>query len=138
MNKILGLAILAILAAGPAHAQRSFSGTSVINGTGLGIGNGGGGGAGSSVGGGGAVTFRTLPPTPPTAFQVTSVSGVGSEFVPSSWTQFEKGLAEGKAQLALERKTLGEVAAEYRRTEKPKAKLAFVQDAYGNAVIERQ
>jgi len=59
------------------------------------------------------------------------------QFVPSSWTEFEKGLARGQADLAAERKPLGEIAAEYRQVEKPKAKFTIVQDASGKAVIQR-
>ncbi len=138
MNKILSLAIVGAFLAIPAHAQRSMASALGPNGPGYGLGGGSSsGGAGSSVGGG-SVSFHTLPPVPSPNFQIMDVSGVSSEFVPSSWTQFENGLAQGRAQLALERRTLGEVAAEYRRVQKPKAKLAIIQDAFGNAIVQRQ
>jgi hypothetical protein len=139
MNKIVSLAIVVVFFAIPAHAQRSLAGAPGPNGAGSGVGGGSAsGGAAGSIGGGGTVSFHTLPPIPSAKFQIIDVSGVSSEFVPSSWTQFENGLAQGKAQLALERKTLGEVAAENRLVEKPKAKLAIIQDAFGNAIIQRQ
>ena len=139
MNKIISLAIVGVFFAIPAHAQRSLAGTLGPSGGGYGIGGGSAsGGAGGSIGGGGTVSFHTLPPVPSANFQIMDVSGASSEFVPSSWTQFEKGLAQGRAQLALERKTLGEVAAENRLVDKPKAKFAIIQDAFGNAIVQRQ
>jgi hypothetical protein len=98
---------------------------------------GGSGGAGGG-GGGGTVSFHTLPEVPPAQFDAIRVSGTKDDFVPSSWTQFETGLAEGRAQLAKEQKPLGEIAEEYREIERPKAKLTIVQDADGRAIIQRR
>ena len=89
------------------------------------------------MGGGGGSNFRTLPSIPRAQFQMLDVSGT-TDFFPSSWMQFSVGLAEGEAALAARQKTLGELAAEYRRVEKPKAKFVITQDAFGNAVIERR
>lgn len=138
MNKILSLAILGLLISLPANAQRSMAAAMGPNGAGPLAGGSGGSGAGAPVGGGGSVAFHTLAPIPPAQFQIVDVSGGSNEFVPSSWTQFENGLAVGRAQLDARRKTLGEVADEYRHAERPKAKFSIIQDAVGNAIIERR
>jgi hypothetical protein len=136
MNKILGLAIMGLFISMPANAQRSMVGT--LGSGASGIAGGTGGSQGGSSAGGGSAAFHTLAAVPPTQFQIIDVSGVSGEFTPSSWIQFEKGLAEGQAQLAARRKSLAEVATEYRRTERPRAKLTIIQDSVGNAVILRQ
>ncbi len=82
--------------------------------------------------------FHTLAPVPSAQFMMSDVSGTPTDFTPSSWTQFEAGLARGRAELAAQQKTLGEVAAENRRAEKAKAKFTLTQDAEGKAVIQRQ
>ena len=133
-KKILGFAMLGLALSVPAHAQRSMSAALGPSGGGaVGGASGGGGSAGGATGG--TVAFHALPAVASTQFQMISVSGTAG-FVPSSWTQFEAGLAEGRAQMAAPRKSLGEVAAEYRHLEKPKARLAFVQDRFGKALIE--
>jgi hypothetical protein len=137
MNKILGLAIMGLFISIPANAQRSMVGApgpSASNGIGsTAVGQGGSGG-----GGGGTVAFHTLSAVAPTQFLMIDVSGVSGEFIPSSWIQFDKGLAEAQAQLAAQGKSLAEVAAEYRRTERARAKLTIIQDSVGNAVILRR
>jgi hypothetical protein len=142
MNKLLSLAILGVLFSVPAYAQRGMSAGLGPNGVGYAPGGmaGSGGGAGGYGGGssGGSVTFHTLPEEPPAHFNVLEVSGTNEGFVPSSWTQFEQGLAKGRALLATRQKTLGEIAAENRHAEKPKAKFEIVQDATRKAVIQRR
>lgn len=136
MNKFFGLAIFTLLLSAPASAQHSMAAAVGPNGAGSIVG-GGSGSSGGSVGNG-SVSFRTLPPVAPTQFQMVDVSGGANEFVPSSWTQFENGLATGRAQLEARRETLGEVADRYRHADKPKAKLVIIQDAVGNAILERR
>ena len=137
MAKIIGLALLGLFISVPANAQRSMAGAAGPNGTNL-IGGTSGGGSGNAVAGGGTVGFHTLPAVAPAQFQMIDISGQGDGYVLSSWTEFERALARGRAELAVVSKTLGEVAAENRRTERPKAKFALIQDAAGNAIIERR
>jgi hypothetical protein len=132
MKKIIGFAVLGLSLSMPIHAQRTMAG-----GSGPSSNNSGGTGGGPIGGGTGSTTFRTLPSIPRAQFLMTDISGGDSSFFPSSFMQFDKGIEEGKAALAAQRKTLGEVALEYRHTEKPRAKLTMTQDAFGNAVIER-
>ena len=135
MKKLLAFAIFGLFLSLPTNAQqRALSG-------GVGpTGNGGGGvGGGGGMGGGGvSANFHTLPNYPRTQFQMIDVSGNGPDFVPSSWTKFDDGLARGEAELAARKKTLADVAAESRHAEKPKAKLIITQDAVGNVVMLRQ
>jgi hypothetical protein len=139
MNKILAVAILGVIFTVPAHAQRSMAGSLGPSGAGyIQGGTAGSGGPGGGGGGGGTVSFHTLPAVPPTQFDAIRVSGSNDDFVPSSWTDFEKGLAIGRAQLSVEQKTLGEIAEENREIEKPKAKLTIVQDGDGRAIIQRR
>src|SRR5262252_6736972 len=103
MNRILSPVVLVILFLLPTHAQRSMSGSSALNGTGsLGV----GGGYGGSIGG--SVSFNTLPPV---RFSVVEVSGANGQFTPTTWTQFQQGVELGRAQLRVEAKPLGEIAA---------------------------
>ena len=141
MNKLLSFAILGVLFSVPAYAQRGMSAGLGPNGVGYAQGGmAGSGGASGGYGGSsnGSVTFHTLPEEPPAHFSVIEVSGTSDGFVPSSWTQFAQGLAQGRALLATRQKTLGEVAAENRHAEKPKAKFEIVQDASGKVVIQRR
>jgi hypothetical protein len=139
MNKTLAVSILGVIFAVPAHAQRSMANASGPSGNGsISGGTAGSGGPGGGGGSPGTVSFRTLPDVPRATFDAIRVSGSKDEFVPSSWTQFEAGLAEGRAQLAREQKTLGEIAAENREIEKPKAKLMIVEGADGRMTIQRR
>jgi hypothetical protein len=131
MKKLLGFAILGLTLSLPIHAQRAMGGSG-------GPASSAGGASGSGIGGGGTVSFHTLPDVPRAQFQIVDVSGGDASFFPSSFMQFEKGIAEGEAALAFRRKSLGEVARENRAAEKPKAHLTITQDSFGNAYIERQ
>jgi len=137
MKKLLGFAILGLSLCGPAHAQRVMSGSAGITGNGTGAMSGGGVGGGA-VGGAGTVAFRTLPSYPRAQLGMLDVSGGDPSFLPSSFVQFEQGIAEGEAALAVRHKTLGDVASENRSAKKPKAQLMLTQDRFGNAVIERK
>jgi hypothetical protein len=94
----------------------------------------------ASVGGGsiGHVNFPNLTGHPATVFNSVVVSGSVQDFIPTTYVSYDKGVADGQAALAAKPKSLGEVAQEYNHEAKPKAKLAFVQNAYGYAVIEPQ
>lgn len=116
MKRILGIAVLILWFAVPAHAQ-SFSG-SVVGGVGI-----------------GKVNFPTVPNYPPAHFEVRAVSGTAADFVPSSFASYEQALAEGRAALAVRAKTLGEIARENSSTPRVKARLVLVQDDHGNAVL---
>lgn len=85
---------------------------------------------------GGAVSFSTLPAVPPAHFNVVEVSGASGQFTPTTWTQFQQALDLGRAQLTVESKPLGDIAARYRHQDKAKAKFEIVQDANGRAIIE--
>jgi hypothetical protein len=116
MKRTFGLAILGVLLAIPAHAQR------------------GGGGA---VGGGpGKVAFPALPSIPPTNFLMVEFSG--TETVTSTFLPFDQGIIVGQAGLEAGRKTLAQAAMENRRAERTKAKLMIEQDGMGDVVLVRE
>ena len=116
MKKILWVATVVLASSIPAHAQY-------------------GGPSGGSIG---KVNFTTLPTVAPAVFKATAVSGSQGDFMPSTFVLFSDALLEGKDVLAATPKTLAEVAAEYRQTSRPKAKVVLTQDAYGYAVIETE
>lgn len=99
---------------------------------------GAGGSQGGAIAGGGSVAFHTLLAVPPAQFQTIELSGDLGVFTPSSWIQFDKGLAEGRAELAAQHKSLAEVAAENRLAERPRAKFMISQDAEGKAILIRR
>ncbi|MGA2509591.1 MAG: hypothetical protein ABSG27_05125 [Candidatus Acidiferrales bacterium] len=121
MKKILGLAVLALGLAVPAHAQ--FLGASVGSGSNVGSG-----------GGVGSVVFHVLPSVPPAHFAIVYVTGTDS-FTPSAFVAYDQAVAEGIAALNLKEKSVAEVAAENSVAHAPRAKLAFVQNSAGDAVI---
>lgn len=112
MKKIFWAAALVLASGIPAHAQ-----------------------VGGSVP---KVNFSALPSIPRAVFNATAVSGSEADFYPSTFVLFKDGYEEGKSQLNAQPKTLGEIAAEYRETPRPKAKVVLTQNAYGYAVIEKQ
>ncbi len=85
----------------------------------------------------GKVTFPNLTNYPATIFNSVVVSGTVQDFAPTTYVSYDKGVADAQAALAAKPKSLGEVAQEYSHEARPKAKLAFVQNAYGYAVIEQ-
>ena len=117
MKRLLGAAILILWFAAPAHAQ--YIGGSPNVGSGSGIGR---------------VSFPSLPSAPPVHFEVRAVSG-GADFVPSTFEPFEEAVAKGRVELAVEVKTLGEIARDNSKAAWPKAHVEFVQDHRGKAVI---
>lgn len=128
-KRFLGLAILAAGLAVPAHAQVS-RGFAAGNPTSSPSFSGGGGfGGGYSAGG------IKLPSYPVACLGVTSVSGSQQDYVPSTFVAYDKALAEGRAILSAPPKSVAEAAREQGSSRTEKAKLALVQDDYGNAVI---
>jgi len=115
MKKSFGLAILGVLLALPAHAQRSVGGV--------------GAGAGKPV-------FPAHTSIPPANFLMTEFSGV--ETVTSTFLPFDRGIAIGQADLELGQKTLAQAAMENRQTERTKAKFVIEQDSVGNVIMRRQ
>jgi len=132
MKKLIGFAIAGLVLSVPAHGQRAMMGSAAPTG------GAGGGIGGVPTGGGSAVSFHTLPSYPPTQFQMIEVSGGDVSFVPSSFVQFEKSVAQGEAALAIRQEPLAEVALENRLVERPKSKLMITQDHFGYAILERQ
>jgi hypothetical protein len=107
--KPFGLALLFVIFAVPAHAQRG-AGSSSSRPTDTG-GGGGGGGDYGSVG----ISGSHIPVT-----QFTVVSAHGEAFVPSSYMTYDHAVAVGQAVLDTKQKTLGEVAREYREAKERK------------------
>jgi hypothetical protein len=84
------------------------------------------------------VSFPTMLSYPATQFDSTVVSGSKQDFVPTTYVPFDRGLELGRASLAATSKSLAEVAAENSRAVRPKAKVAFVQNSDGDAIITRR
>ncbi len=123
MKRFLGLAVLALGFALPAHAQ--LSGGSVGSGTSL-----------SGSGGlNGAVSCHTLPSYPPANLAMIVISGTANSFIPSGFVSYEQAVAEGRAALSAKARSLAEAAEENSNSQKARAKFALVQDAKGEAVI---
>jgi hypothetical protein len=102
--KTFGLALLFLIFALPAHAQRT--GSAGITPTG-----GGGGGLGGSLEGGfaGGSSGRISP----TQFSVVSAHG-DPDFVMSSFMPYERAVEVGRAALVQNPQSLGDVARAYR------------------------
>jgi len=86
----------------------------------------------------GRVTFPSMTHFPETQFNSVVVSGSEQDFVPTTFVSFDRGIAEGCTTLGMRPKSLGEIAHEYSVQARPKAKVAFVQNDYGEAVITRR
>jgi hypothetical protein len=121
MKRLLGLVVLALGLALPAHAQ--FLGGSIGGGSSL-------NNAGGSSGGGFHASMSQ-----PTRFATTGVSGTEADFIPSAFVSYDQAIAVGKAALAEKAKTVVNAAAENSDRQKPRAKLAMVQDANGNVIL---
>jgi hypothetical protein len=91
--------------------------------------------------------------SPPAQFRMTITSGSAETFVPSSFVTYDQALAAGAADsfrsffmpydqaiakgiadLAAKPKSLAQVAQEYRREERPKSAVKFIQDSNGRVV----
>jgi hypothetical protein len=114
MKRFLGLAALVFFFTLPAHAQLggAISGGSLF---------------GSS--------FHTLPSYPSAKFVSTGVSGTEADFVPSAFVTYDQAIAQGKAAIKAETKSVARAASENSSAIKPRAKFAMVQDGEGNVVI---
>jgi hypothetical protein len=86
----------------------------------------------------GHMTFPSITHLPATQFNSVVVSGSDQDFVPTTYVSFDKGVAEGRTTLAMRPKSLGELALEYSGQTRPKAKVAFVQNDHGEAIITRR
>ncbi len=129
MKELLGVAAFVLLLSIPAHAQTRGAGqtttpTSSFNG-------GGGGTGGGSIGG---TNGARIPAYPRATFDMSEVSGGDPSFAPSTFRSFDQAVAEGKAILAEDQKSLGQIAAENSTKPKATTKFTFVQDANGNVV----
>jgi hypothetical protein len=85
----------------------------------------------------GRVTFPSMTHFPETQFNSVVVSGSDQDFVPTTFVSFDKGIAEGCTTLGMRPKSLGEIAHEYSVQARLKAKVAFVQNNDGDAIITR-
>jgi hypothetical protein len=130
MRKILFIAVLVLGFSAPAMAQRG-GGAAGIGGSAFGSGGGGGYGSGGLGGG----FTGGLASCPPTQFAVMGVSGSNSEFEPSTFVSFDKAVAAGKQEIAIESRTVAQAARENMAARKEKARLALVQDGYGYPTI---
>jgi hypothetical protein len=94
------------------------------------------GGTGGSLG---HVNFRGATSYPETQFNAIIVSGTANAYVPTTFAFYDQALAQSQttARLATS-KSLGDIAHEYSRETRPKAKFALVQDNDGNAIIARR
>jgi hypothetical protein len=134
MKKILGMAVLVLLISIPAHGQMGKSG-----GVGASASSAPSQGGGGGVNGGAVDASRPrLPSYPSAQFGVSAVSGGDPSYAPSAFLTFDQAVAEGKATMAAEQKSLAQVAAENIAAQKAKAKFAFVQDAQGRVVPAEQ
>ena len=102
--KYLGIALLLLLFAIPAHAQRTGALPSATT-------NSGGGGYGGSMG---SADFSDSNHIPQTQFSVVIAHGSAQDYVPSTFMCFTQAVKIGEAALAYQEKTLGELAREYR------------------------
>ena len=111
MKIALGLVVMVLMGALPAHAQ--------------------------SIGGALAppTSFPILPWTPPATQQALNVSGTDATYLPSTFLAFDRAVAAGKADLKERAKTVAEAAAESRKATKARAKIQVAQDDNGNVVF---
>jgi hypothetical protein len=130
MRIFLGVTVFVLLFSIPARAQMKGTGQSTAPTSSY---NGGGGGTGGgSVGG---ATVARIPSYPRATFDMSEVSGGDPSFAPSTFRSFDQAVAEGRAILAEDRKSLGQIAAENSSSPKAATKFTFVQDASGNVVL---
>lgn len=128
MKKGFGIAALILLSAVQAHGQSANKGAAVGSGATAPSASGGGGGAATASSG------SRLPSYPRAQFAMSAVSGGDPTYAPSTFLTFDQAVAEGRAKVETEHKSLGQVAAENGAAVKAKAKFAFMQDGKGNVV----
>ncbi|HXQ27183.1 MAG TPA: hypothetical protein VN822_12300 [Candidatus Acidoferrales bacterium] len=88
--------------------------------------------------GGGSLSGPSFPAIvnyPPTHFAVTHVAGTDTDFIPSNFRSFDQAVAEGRAALAAQARTITQAADENSKAQKAKARLAIVQDNSGKLVF---
>jgi hypothetical protein len=130
MKKGFGIAALVLLSAIQAHGQATNKGPAVGGGATASSTSGGGG-----IGGGGATSSGSrLPSYPRAQFAMSAFSGGDPSYAPSTFLTFDQAVAEGRAKVDIEHKSLGQVAAENGAAAKAKAKFTFMQDNRGNVV----
>lgn len=120
MKSLLAAAVLVLVASIPAHAQMG-----VISG----------------------LSINPMPPNvpilphyAPASYQMLALSGNVTDFFSSTFLSYGEALHEGIAMAARDRQriTLVEVARETRAAHKNPARVFFVQDAHGNAVLMKE
>ena len=136
VKKLIGLFVLILGVSLSAHAQSRPvpAGGSSTGGGGNSLGSGGVGVGGST----GKVMWPNMLNVPRAQFSAINVSGTEQDFQPSTFLSFEKAVAIGQAVIDDEHASLAEVAARNLRAPKEKARIAFVEDAMGNAVVARR
>jgi hypothetical protein len=134
MKKLIGVGAFVLLFLLPAHAQNRAGGGGSAPSTNS---NGGGGGTGAGSNGGGTSGTR-LPGYPRASFDLSAVSGGDPSFAPSTFLSFDQAVAEGKAIMAADQKSVAQSAVENSTTPKAKAKFSWVQDANGKVVPAAQ
>jgi hypothetical protein len=136
MKKLIGIATFVLLFSIPAHAQSRGGGIgSAASANAAGGGGAGGGTGGGGIGGNGGARLQSYPRA---SFEANTVSGGDPSFAPSTFLSFDQAVAEGKAIIAADQKSLAQTAAENSATPKAKAKVTFVQDAEGKVVPTAQ
>jgi hypothetical protein len=137
MNRLIGLTILVMGLAAPAHAQTAHA-APMASGSGSPINStSGGSGAGSGGFGGSSIGSRPLS-SPPAHFNATNVSGSRDSYVPSTFVSYDAALAAGKQLIDTPPLTVAEAARRQASAHPEKAKLALVQDDYGRPMIVRR
>jgi hypothetical protein len=135
MKKLIGSAAFVLLFSIPAHAQSRGGGVGSAPSANVAGGGGAGGTGGGGIGGNGGARLQSYPRA---SFEASSVSGGDPSFAPSTFLSFDQAVAEGKAIIAADQKSLAQTAAENSATPKAKAKVTFVQDAEGKVVPTAQ
>jgi hypothetical protein len=135
MKKLIGIAAFVLLFSIPAHAQSRGGGVGSAPSANVAGGGGAGGTGGGGIGGNGGARLQSYPRA---SFEASSVSGGDPSFAPSTFLSFDQAVAEGKAIIAADQKSLAQTAAENSATPKAKAKVTFVQDAEGKVVPTAQ
>jgi len=137
MKRVLCLATVMAVLALPAHGQSSKTVPVASAASPITSNSGASGGSGGSSGfsGGGSVGGPRLPAYPRTQFGVLAASGTQQDFVPSTFLEYDRALAEGRDILSNPPKTVVEAAHTQAVAPAGKARFTFVQNANGDPVI---